>query len=219
MGQDVLTKFKIIIKIGNRAVHSENRITESYAIRSLRELCDVMYWFARTYAKAGVPTHPSFNLENLPKSKGKLIKMAAEKLQSLQKEAASKDEKLSLILADNSRLNDELKEKRAEVARAKAECQVADTYNYSEEETRDYFIDLLLNEAGWPLDQAHDREYEVTGMPNESGTGYVDYVLWGDNGKPLAVVEANAPSAIQELGKTKPNFMQTVLNRKVGNDQ
>ena len=88
-------------------------------------------------------------------------------------------------MSDNKRLNEVLKAERAEVARAKAEnAQVPDTYNYNENETRDYFIDLLLSEAGWPLDQAHDREYEVTGMPNESGTGYVDYVLWGDNGKP-----------------------------------
>src|SRR5690606_32711023 len=45
-------------------------------------------------------------------------------------------------------------------------------------------------EAGWPLDQPRDREFKVTGMSNASGTGYVDYVLWGDDGKPLAVVEA-----------------------------
>jgi type I site-specific restriction endonuclease len=27
-------------------------------------------------------------------------------------------------------------------------------------------------------------------MPNDQGEGFVDYVLWGDDGKPLAVVEA-----------------------------
>ena len=44
-----------------------------------------------------------------------------------------------------------------------------DTHNYSEAETRDYFIDLLLKEAGWPLDKKQDREYPVTGMPNKTG--------------------------------------------------
>ena len=44
-----------------------------------------------------------------------------------------------------------------------------DTHDYSEAETRDLFIDLLLHEAGWPLDQKRDREYEVTGMPNADG--------------------------------------------------
>ena len=27
-------------------------------------------------------------------------------------------------------------------------------------------------------------------MPNNEGVGFVDYVLWGDDGKPLALVEA-----------------------------
>ena len=50
----------------------------------------------------------------------------------------------------------------------------------------------LLKEAGWPLDQPRDREFEVAGMPNTQGTGYVDYVLWGDDGKPLALVHQHA---------------------------
>ena len=44
-----------------------------------------------------------------------------------------------------------------------------DAHDYSEAETRDYFIDLLLKEAGWPLDQPQDREFAVTGMPNNAG--------------------------------------------------
>jgi len=60
--------------------------------------------------------------------------------------------------------------------------RAADTHDYSEAETRDYFIDLLLKEAGWPLDQPRDREFEVAGMPNNQGKGFVDYVLWGDDG-------------------------------------
>lgn len=61
--------------------------------------------------------------------------------------------------------------------------RVPDTHNYSEAETRDYSIDLLLKEAGWPLAHAgRDTEFPVTGMPNESGEGFVDYVLWGGRG-------------------------------------
>ena len=55
--------------------------------------------------------------------------------------------------------------RRAEVANAKrASAALPDTHDYSEAETRDYFIDLLLKEAGWALDQPRDREYEVSGM-------------------------------------------------------
>ena len=66
-----------------------------------------------------------------------------------------------------------------------------------------YFIDLLLREAGWALAQKRDREFDVSGMPNTQGKSFVDYVLWGDDGLPPAMVEAkrtkkNAPIAQQQ---------------------
>ncbi|EQD45933.1 type III restriction enzyme, res subunit, partial [mine drainage metagenome] len=95
-------------------------------------------------------------------------------------------EKLAALLADKTMLGEELNRLRAEVAAAKQTATAQpDTHDYSEAETRDYFIDLLLKEAGWPLDQPQDREFEVAGMPNMEGKGFVDYVLWGDDGKPL----------------------------------
>ncbi|MCD8184371.1 MAG: DUF4145 domain-containing protein [Bacteroides sp.] len=68
----------------------------------------------------------------------------------------------------------------------------------SEAETRLIYIDLLLKEVGWSIIETKGSitrgkaciEIEVGGMPNPSGKGYVDYVLFGDNGLPLAVVEA-----------------------------
>jgi type I restriction enzyme R subunit len=75
-------------------------------------------------------------------------------------------------------------------AAKKANSAQPDTHDYSEAETRTAFIDLLLKEAGWTLDPAKNFEVEVTGMPNAENKGFVDYVLWGDDGKPLALVEA-----------------------------
>ena len=67
--------------------------------------------------------------------------------------------KLATLLADKSALDDELKRLRAEVAAAKKVAAAqADTHDYSEAETRDTLIDLLLKEAGWPLADAQDRE-------------------------------------------------------------
>ena len=81
-----------------------------------------------------------------------------------------------------------------------------DTHDYSEAETRDYFIDLLLKEAGWALDKPQDREFEVSGMPNGQGKGYVDYVLWGDDGKPLGLLEAKRTKRDPRVGQTARNF-------------
>mgnify|MGYP001017862235 CR=1 FL=1 len=112
-------------------------------------------------------------------------------MHTLETRLREKDENLAELLADKTALDEELKRLRAEIAEAKkAASAQPDTHDYSEAETRDYFIDLLLKEAGWPLDQPRDREFEVSGMPNQKDKGFVDYVLWGDNGKPLGLVEA-----------------------------
>src|SRR5207244_8827745 len=112
------------------------------------------------------------------------------------------DDKLAGRLADRSGLDEELKRLRAEVAEAKkAAAAQPDTHDYSEAATRDYFIDLLLKEAGWPLDQPRDREFEVAGMPNKEGKGFVDYVLWGDDGKPLGLVEAKRTRRDARVGQ------------------
>ena len=82
-------------------------------------------------------------------------------------------------------------------------------YNYNEAQTRKYLIDVLLKEVGWDITKPDAIEYEVSGMPktysSSSGIGYVDYVLWGDDGKPLGLVEAKnlteAGGAIKEGAK------------------
>ncbi|MDZ7762394.1 MAG: hypothetical protein U5L00_19365 [Desulfovermiculus sp.] len=101
-----------------------------------------------------------------------------------------------------------LREQLADI-RAEAEQQ-PDPHDYSEAETRHYLIDVELRRAGWPLNQPRDREYEVTGMPNSKGIGYADYVLWGDDGKPLAVVEAEeVPPSIRRRAGSRPSFTPT----------
>ena len=91
-----------------------------------------------------------------------------------------------------------------------------DTHDYSEKETRDFFIDLLLKEAGWALDQPRDREWEVAGMPNEKGRGFVDYVLWGDDGKPLALVEAKRTRKNPTIGQQQAKLYADCLEKQFG---
>lgn len=92
----------------------------------------------------------------------------------METQLRDRDAKLSEILKDKNALDAELQQARAEVAKAKAAALATDkaqpdTHDYSETETRDAFIDLLLKEAGWSLGQSRDREYEVSGMPNNAG--------------------------------------------------
>jgi type I restriction enzyme R subunit len=103
------------------------------------------------------------------------------------------------------------------VARAKAaNAARPDSHDYSEAQTRDYFIDLLPKEAGWALAEPRDRELEVSGMPNEQGKGFVDYVLWGDDGLPLALVEAKRTKRDPRVGQQQARLYADCLEKQFG---
>ncbi len=193
LGPALHAKTKLIKDLGNLAVHSQKTVSPLDSLTAVRELFHLCYWLARTYARtpAGRPeAGATFQAANLPATSPVPPQTAAQ-LQKLAEELAERDAKLVEMGSAQAVLTEELERLRAEVAAAKARnAAEADTHDYSEAETRDYFIDLLLKEAGWALDEPRDREVEVRGMPNESGTGYVDYVLWGNDGKPLGLVEA-----------------------------
>ena len=79
----------------------------------------------------------------------------------------------------------------------------------SEANTRKLLIDLYLKEAGWDVCEQEDVcvpgkagiEIKVLGMPNETGEGFCDYVLYGRDGLPLAIVEAKKTSVSPEKGR------------------
>ena len=184
----------------------------------MRELFHVGYWLARTYARERSARRRAWRSmpTALPKA-APVPKQTAEQLQQLEAGLRERDEKLAALLADKTALDEELKRLRAEVAEAKkAAAAQPDTHDYSEAETRDYFIDLLLKEAGWPLDQPRDREFEVTGMPNNEGKGFVDYVLWGDDGKPLGLVEAKRTRRDPRVGQQQAKLYADCLERQFG---
>ncbi len=94
----------------------------------------------------------------------------------------------------------------------------------SEAETRRLYIDLMLREAGWKILETDGMiqpsraciEVELQGMPNTHEIGYADYVLFGSNGKPLAVVEAKRTSASPTKGKHQAELYADCLEEKYG---
>lgn len=216
-GEAVFSKARVINTLGNRAVHSHRPVPEADALAAVRELFHVAYWFTRTYGRTGRPAPGlAFDVAALPRPE-RAAAQTAEQLQALEARLREKDENLAALLADKTALDEELKRLRAEVAKAKqAAAAQPDTHDYSEAETRDYFIDLLLKEAGWALDQARDREFEVSGMPTPKGQGFVDYVLWGDDGKPLGLVEAKRTRRDPRAGQQQAKLYADCLERQFG---
>lgn len=211
VGEALFTKAKLIKDLGNLAVHSSRKIAPADAVTATRELFHFCYWLARTYGQRARPDPGlRFAPELLPKPAAAPVQ-TLEQLQKLEAQLHERDEKLSALLAGKAVLDEELKALRAEFAAAKqANVAQPDTHDYSEAETRDYFIDLLLKEAGWELG-AQNFEVEVSGMPNNQSKGFVDYVLWGDDGKPLALIEAKRTRRDAKVGQQQAKLYADCL--------
>ena len=85
----------------------------------------------------------------------------------------------------------------------------ADTLAFNEATTRRRLIDSRLVSAGWDVGadgastESVGQEFDVDHQPTPTGKGKADYVLWGDNGKPLAVIEAKRTAIDAEAGRTQ----------------
>ena len=216
-GATIFNKAGYINKVGNQAVHGHQPVAQFTAQYAVQELFHVAYWLVHNYARGGKPAAGmKFDVAALPKT-APIPKQTAEQLQKLEAELHAKDEKLSTLLSDKDALDAELTRLRAEIAEAKkANAAQPDTHDYSEAETRDRFIDLLLKEAGWTLGEKRDREFPVDGMPNAQGKGFVDYVLWGDDGRPLALVEAKRTKRDPRVGQRQAELYADCLEKQFG---
>ncbi|WP_045879473.1 DEAD/DEAH box helicase family protein [Pseudofrankia sp. DC12] len=227
VGRTLKGKMDVIRKKGNAAVHQKTPVDEKDAVAVLGELFHVLYWVARTYASdpAGLPAAGlAFSPAAIPPPLD-VRKLTMAELKKQEAAFAEKQAALAEQLAQQRQLHADLKARYDEL-RAKYEAVKAanatlpDTHDYNEAETRELIIDLLLKEAGWSLDQQRDREFPVTGMPvsggNASGTGKVDYVLWGDDGRPLALVEAKRASTDPRKGQHQAKLYADCLEQKFG---
>lgn len=211
VGEALFNKAKLIKDLGNLAVHSTRKVSPNDALAGVRDLFHFCYWLGRTYGRTSRPEpNLQFNSALLP-SANDVAPQTLDQLKKLESQLRERDEKLSALLSDKVSLDEELKKLRAQIAAAKKEnAAQPDTHDYSEAQTRDYFIDLLLKEAGWELDQKN-FEIEVAGMPNNAGVGFVDYVLWGDDGKPLALIEAKRTRRDAKVGQQQAKLYADCL--------
>ncbi|WP_213958289.1 DEAD/DEAH box helicase family protein [Variovorax sp. dw_954] len=235
VGPPLHAKMDVIRKLGNNAVHNARPVAAQDATSAVRELFHVAFWLVRQYAR-NVAARPQasvqFNPALLPKpvnddalqrqqAASQAAQVAAQEALQKQAEAlAERDAALRTAEQRSATLDAELAALRAEVAAAKsanaALPDAQDAHDYNEAATRDLFIDLLLKEAGWALTGERDREYEVTGMPNQQAKGFIDYVLWGNDGKPLAIVEAKRTRRSAKEGEQQAKLYADCLEAQFG---
>ena len=215
--QAVFQKARVIQKVGNQAVHSPRPIGQFDALQVVKELRHICYWLVRTYTPAAARDVPAWRDALVPPAPDSAEVVPRRELKALEERLATQNEEALKRQQELDEFDAELRALRAQLAEIRAAAQAQpDPHDYSEAETRRHLIDVDLHRAGWPLDQERDREYELTGMPNVEGTGYADYVLWGDDGKPLAVVEAKKTTVDPEVGKQQAKLYADCLKAMHG---
>lgn len=218
IGPAIQAKLNLIRKNGNTAVHHTRPVSRQQSLAVLKELHHVMIWAALRYTRHpdAVDAHAVFD----PKVAAQAAPLTREQVVQLAQKFKDQDAKYQKLLKERddvaAQQQAEIEELQAAV-RAGREVPVArDARDLNEDETRSANIDTLLFEAGWDLSEPRDREFTVSGMPTASGTGRVDYVLWGTDGRPLAVVEAKASHVSLRDGQHQAKLYADALEREHG---
>ena len=205
INEKVFNGMTYIIKLGNFSVHSNKKVTRKEAVLCLKYLFDFMDWLAYYYDSNYIET--KFDERKLPAES--IANLKKEEREELENKLVEKDEKIEKILKENEELREKLTKQRTSKKTA-YNFKVSDI---SEFETRKQFIDLDLKIAGWDSTNIRE-EVEVKGMPNTQEIGHVDYVLYGENGKPLAVVEAKRTSKDSKIGQQQAKLYADCLEKE-----
>ncbi len=201
------SKLRYIINLGNLAVHTEKNISRSDAMQSLAFLFEFVQWIdycfganyeERRFDESLVPSESVFIDESKLREQQVLIEQKESEIERLQAQIAAMSERLTAA-----------KERHKEQRRFTPE-------DISEFKTRKKYIDVELKLMGWVFGDDVQEEVELYGMPNPEGKGYADYVLYGRDGLPLAVIEAKRTSKDPKTGTQQAKLYADCLERMTG---
>ncbi len=203
-----------INKLGNLSVHTDRSVAPQDAVLALRSLFEFTDWIDYCYGPDYVER--TFDERKIP-AHG--IQLTASQIKAIKKRESllnERDEEIKYLEAELAKLS-------AQVSQAKEQNKRQRDFNpedISEFETRKRYIDWDLALAGWKLGENALEEREVHGMPaelgNNAGTGYVDYLLVGKDGRPLAVVEAKRTSHSEQKGLKQARLYAACLEKEFG---
>lgn len=204
--EKLLKQIDYVIKLGNFAVHNNKKISREEAILSLRYLYNFTCWIAYCYSDSF--EEKEFDENILPKQTVNVL--AVKERETLYQELEAKDKKLE----ETRKENEELRKKLTQTRENKKQNYTFKVKDISEYETRKKYINLELKLAGWDFETNIQEELKLQGMPNNQNVGYADYVLFGKNGLPLAVVEAKRTSVDPKVGQNQAKLYADCIEQE-----
>ena len=185
---EFVDELQFIRKLGNQAVHSNQTISSKNSMYANKCLYKFQRWMVEVYSSYEVE-------ENYD-----MTKLLPVKSTETKEELLAKSKEQEELEEQNTQLQAQIEALKAQIPNKKVAPVRVEGLN--EKETRQKLIDLELKEAGYKVEnfqKGWDVEYKVT--LDDGGDGYVDYVIWSDEGKPLAVIEAKKASVSVSAGK------------------
>lgn len=217
----VQTKLHALRMHGNKAVHA-NQGTTPTALAMVREAFDIARWVFVTF-DAGQAT--AIAAYEAPKPPADAKKLERDR-QRLLAQIADQEQQMQALLAQLQEARAQKTEARrtdAELAQlVSAGSAAVEQLAFDEATTRKRLIDAMLVSANWKVSadgKSNDhvgQEIEIAQAHNKTGIGYADYVLWGDDGKPLAVIEAKRTAKDAEAGRTQAKLYADGLEEQHG---
>jgi len=196
---NTLRRMDYIRRLGNIAAHEGNKITDDQARLCLRHLYSFMDFVACCYADSYQPGQYDPALLDAPAA-------------PVPAPDPEKDLRIEELMKENAALRDRLTARRE----AQRDSYVPKPMEASEFTTRKAYIDTMLQDAGWREGADWLNEVALHGMPNASGVGYADYVLYGADGRALAVVEAKRTCADVARGRQQARLYADIIEQQQG---
>lgn len=204
-------KLPFIVKLGNLAVHTERAVQPGDALLSLRGLFAFIQWVDYCYGKNYEDRR--FDEAKIPTER---VVVDTKKIKEQESLLGEKDAEIEV-------LRKEIEAMSTQLTAAKEQHRQERSFtpeDIPEIETRKRYIDVDMKLAGWRFtgpDADVQEEYPVEGMAGVLGKpGSADYVLFGKDGLPLAVVEAKRTSKDPNIGRKQAVLYADCLERKFG---
>jgi len=230
----ITDKLHAIRKSGNQAAH-EGKVDQQQAIWILKESYFVACYLFMAYDNGKQDYCPAFTIPEQKQPAEQADAEFAKKNKQLAKQLAEHEARLNKALAELEASQEAQKQAQIEAVKLKQtinqtkvnkvinrNSQIVSSFNFNEAETRARIIDMDLRAAGWKvsLDETSTdevgKEVQVTDQPTPTGIGYVDYVLWDDDGKPIAVIEAKRTRESVEKGREQAKIYADALEKQYG---
>lgn len=219
----VVSKLHALRIHGNKAAHGET-VSGQTASWLLREAWELGRWLFIAHGEGTQDQCPTF-VEPSANADDSKSRLQREKKAVLEKLAAQEAE-MQQLLAELEKARAAAQIAEATVAERQSELTrgqaVADSLSFDEATTRRRLIDEMLRSAGWDVSRDGTntstvrQEVEVQHQPTDTGIGYADYVLFGENDKPIAVIEAKKTARDAEQGRTQAKCYADGLDKMTG---